>query len=449
MKLFGNQPISETKPNPDDVRAAVERLSESSTFIGSERLRDFLRYVVEEALNGRAEMIRAKTIAMDIYGSTPSEMSRRENVVRVDAGRLRRKLAEYYAKEGRSEQIVFDLPKGGYAPNIEYKCSATGSVTERQSRPAFSSPIYLYVGLIGAFVVAGVIVLTFLLKPDNTYARKVPAGELSKDERSAIFDASPRRLQAVNLAHNGRDLIFPAIEPARLEAALMIFKAAMEQDESYFGGHAGAAQVAATISLVTSNETQAEEMLDYARNQSDQAIRLAPNTGWSQSAKAWVLFAGGNWSKALEYSDRARRLAPNDVHVLEFVSLILLYSAEFEEVIALSESALAELDLDRSYVFQNAMGSAKFHIQDYSGAVTAFENTLAGGGPSGPVAVAYLMAAQQMLGNSAEAQDLLIKYAQNWPDRRIDLLVQRLFSDPVYGEQLTSAMISAGWEPGE
>ncbi|WP_282170406.1 tetratricopeptide repeat protein [Ruegeria atlantica] len=450
MKVFRDKspPLNEgIAPDAEDVRAALQRLVRSSTFASSQRLQDFLVYVVEESLNGRADEIRAKTIAMDVYGGTMSEMARRENVVRVDAGRLRRKLADYYVEDGREEVTVFDLPKGGYAPEISIRSPGTDQpeVSERETkRHTWLRP---FVGITGVFIFICVAAAIALVSTNRGVPVNLPVDGLSQDERSAIFDASPMRLQAVNLANSGRDLIFPALEPARLNGALTIFKGAIENDDSYFGGHAGAAQVAAMIALVSPDADPTGDMLRYADAQANRAIELAPETGWSQSAKAWVEFTKGNWPEATEFSYRAQRLAPNDVHVLEFVSLILLYAGEFEEVVTISEDALSKIDLDRGYVFQNAMGSAKFHLKDFEGAVSAFEQVTKKGGPVGPVSVAYLLAAHQMLGNESEAQALADKLSREWPDSRVDILFQRLFADRAYGVELGEAMKQANWKP--
>ncbi|WP_282154173.1 adenylate cyclase [Ruegeria atlantica] len=410
-------------------------------------MQDFLVYVVEESLNGRADEIRAKTIAMDVYGGTVAEMARRENVVRVDAGRLRRKLVEYYAKDGRDEGTVFDLPKGGYAPEISIKSPETaqpGLPEPKASPRTWPGPV---IGIVGAFILLCGAAGFALLSTTREVPTSLPVEGLSRDERSAIFDASPMRLQAVNLANSGRDLIFPALEPARLNAALTIFKAAIESDDSYFGGHAGAAQVASTISLLTSDTDLSRDMLRYADTQASRAIELAPESGWSQTAKAWVEFTKGNWPEAVKFSYRAQRLAPNDVHVLEFVSLVLLYSGSFEQVVEIGEETLSKVVLNRGYVFQNAMGSAKFHLKDLEGAVSAFEQVTEKGGPVGPVSVAYLMAAHQMLGNESKAKSLSEKLSREWPDSRVDILFQRLFKNPKYGVELGDAMKRAGWRP--
>ncbi|MBO9411750.1 MULTISPECIES: adenylate cyclase [unclassified Ruegeria] len=448
MKISGNTSPTVNKdrtPDAKDVRAALQRLVKSSTFAGSQRLQDFLIYVVEESLRGRADDIRAKTIAMDVYGGTMSEMARRENVVRVDAGRLRRKLSEYYADAGRNEDTLFDLPKGGYAPQITVRAPSAG-MSDSPVAPHIKARAWR-IGAAGIVVLVGFATVLMLTSPKRDAPGQSMVDGLSPDERSAIFDASPMRLEAVNLANSGRDLIFPALEPARLNAALIMFEGAIKNDPSYFGGYAGAAQVAATMAVVTPDPDLTRDMLAYADSQALMALEQAPETGWSQAAKAWVEFAKGNWPEANEFAERARRLAPNDVHVLEFVSLILLYSGSFEHVVSISKEALSKIDLERGYVFQNAMGSAKFHLKDYKGTVSTFEHVAEKGGPVGPVSVAYLMAAHQMLGNVAEAQTLSKKLSREWPESRVDLLFQRLFADPKHGEELGRAMKDAGWEP--
>ena len=76
----------------DDIQVSVQRLLNSDEFVDSARLVAFLRYVVDQKLAGHEDNIKAKTIGMDVYGYTVDEIEDRESVVRVDAGRVRRKL---------------------------------------------------------------------------------------------------------------------------------------------------------------------------------------------------------------------------------------------------------------------------------------------------------------------------------------------------------------------
>jgi TolB-like protein/Flp pilus assembly protein TadD len=100
-----------------EVRAHLEKLLSSHSFKAAKGQSNFLRYVVEEALAGRSESIKEYSIGVEVFGRGPSFDPRISNIVRVEAQRLRSKLAKYYEGEGRQETLRIELPKGGYAPS--------------------------------------------------------------------------------------------------------------------------------------------------------------------------------------------------------------------------------------------------------------------------------------------------------------------------------------------
>ncbi len=55
-------------------------------------------------------------IAVEVFGRRPDHDPSRDSIVRTEAGRLRARLAEYYLGEGKDDEIVIELPKGGYTP---------------------------------------------------------------------------------------------------------------------------------------------------------------------------------------------------------------------------------------------------------------------------------------------------------------------------------------------
>lgn len=112
--------MPEVTPNPDEVRSALTRLLASETLGRSERLCRFLSYVVERSLAGRAEDLKEYSIGVEVLDKGGSFDPRLDSAVRVDARRLRAKLAEYYASEGISEPLRIDLPKGGYVPAFRF-----------------------------------------------------------------------------------------------------------------------------------------------------------------------------------------------------------------------------------------------------------------------------------------------------------------------------------------
>lgn len=98
------------------VRAHLDRVLQSAHFDGSARSREFLRYVVDEVLAGRAAYLKQAAIAVEVFDRKPDFDAVIDPIVRVQAGRLRRSLERYYLLSGDADSIRIELPKGSYAP---------------------------------------------------------------------------------------------------------------------------------------------------------------------------------------------------------------------------------------------------------------------------------------------------------------------------------------------
>lgn len=432
----------------DDIEAALTRLGAWDGLARSARLSGLLEYLIAETLAGRGSAIKAKTIGMDFYGYTADELVERESVVRVDVGRLRRKLEDYYGDIGQQDTVRVIIPKGSYSPILEQRRQKT-SVTDRDVGKPNRTNVSPW---IASSIIAVILVAGFgVLQMQDTVGDaqdSLSAAQISL-ERAAIFDASPNRLRAINLAGVGRDLIFPALGPGQLEAAAVTFEEAIKIDGSYFGGYAGIAQVKAAVALLAPSQELAAQAMERANESAVVALQLAPKEAWSQSAMAWVNFAEGDFEQAIQRSGRAVGLKPNDPHIIEFDALISLYSGNFERVIAESERIEASLNGKPGYVFRNAAGSAQYHLGNYTGTIETFEKAIEAGAPVGPATVAYLMAANVRLGRHTRAKILAEQYTQSWPKARIDLLLRKLFGESQYAEDVISAMLEAGWLPSQ
>ena len=100
------------------IQDALQRVVASRDFRNSERKRRFLKFVVQETLAGRADRIKAYSIALDAFDRDPSFNPGADPVVRIEAGRLRRCLEHYYLGEGAADRIRITIPKGGYVPHF-------------------------------------------------------------------------------------------------------------------------------------------------------------------------------------------------------------------------------------------------------------------------------------------------------------------------------------------
>jgi adenylate cyclase len=98
------------------VRSHLDCVLRSPHFDGSTRSREFLRYVVDEVLAGRAAYLKQAAIAVEVFGRKPDFDAVIDPIVRVQAGRLRRSLERYYLLSGESKPFRIELPKGSYAP---------------------------------------------------------------------------------------------------------------------------------------------------------------------------------------------------------------------------------------------------------------------------------------------------------------------------------------------
>src|SRR5689334_20662045 len=103
---------------PEIIQDALQRVIGSPEFINSERKRRFLKFIVEEALAGHANRIKAYTIAVDAFDRDPSFDPVSDPVVRIEAGRLRRCLEHYYLTSGAADRVRITIPKGGYVPQF-------------------------------------------------------------------------------------------------------------------------------------------------------------------------------------------------------------------------------------------------------------------------------------------------------------------------------------------
>lgn len=93
----------------------IDKLINSHSLRGSESLCRLLRYLAEHSLDHQGVAVKEYQIATEVLGRPGGFDPQSDSTVRVQAGRLRLKLAEYYSHEGPNDPVVVELPKGSYA----------------------------------------------------------------------------------------------------------------------------------------------------------------------------------------------------------------------------------------------------------------------------------------------------------------------------------------------
>src|SRR5215472_5548966 len=99
----------------EPVQKQLDRILSSAPFVRNERLSRFLRFVVQQALDGKTDEVKESLLGI-VFGRASGYDTRSDSVVRTEAAKLRVRLTEYYAGEGASDPVIIELPKGGYSP---------------------------------------------------------------------------------------------------------------------------------------------------------------------------------------------------------------------------------------------------------------------------------------------------------------------------------------------
>src|SRR5579871_3717790 len=102
------------------IREQLDRILANSLFRNSKRVPDFLRYTVEQTLNGNAEEVKERTIGVDVFGRNPDYDTTLDPVVRMAAVEVRKRLAQYYQGPGREYEVVIDYSRGSYVPEFRF-----------------------------------------------------------------------------------------------------------------------------------------------------------------------------------------------------------------------------------------------------------------------------------------------------------------------------------------
>ncbi len=140
----GTQATVEDKSQCDPSQRAVvlgqlARIQKSHAFGNSARAKEFLSYVVEHAVDGHTELLKERSIGVDLFDRAPSYMTGEDPIVRVNAAEVRKRLALYYAEEESTPAVRIEIPVGSYIPIFHWGPSEY-SVAAQPSPPAPAEP---------------------------------------------------------------------------------------------------------------------------------------------------------------------------------------------------------------------------------------------------------------------------------------------------------------------
>jgi adenylate cyclase len=162
-----------------EVRRQVDLILISPGLVRSKRLGALLRYLVEESLDGREDRIKAFTIAQDVFERDASFDQQTDAIVRVEVGRLRRRLDQYYQKDGQDCSIRIEIPKGTYRPIISPRTTTSAGSSTTEGIPSFGRASWNWkpTTLIGIAIVTVILAVGLsrsLFMPEKPPALEIP-----------------------------------------------------------------------------------------------------------------------------------------------------------------------------------------------------------------------------------------------------------------------------------
>jgi hypothetical protein len=108
--------VPQSQSDREAIFSQLELLLAHPLFFQSKRYPVLLRFVVEQTLQGNAEQVKERSIGMEVFGRPPGYDANADPVVRVTAGEIRKRLAQYYYDPAHADEIRIELPTGSYVP---------------------------------------------------------------------------------------------------------------------------------------------------------------------------------------------------------------------------------------------------------------------------------------------------------------------------------------------
>jgi len=264
-------PLEADAVQPESAETQLGRIASSAQFEDSKRLVEFLRYAVTETLAGRQQCVTGRAIGEAVFGRGADFDPQHDAIVRVEAGRLRRRLSLYYAAAGAQDPLRITIPKGGYVPTFELVEAPTGiSGTDATGVTIRSRTLHV-------LVAAGIVGLIGLAIGGYALIRD-PGRDTTADARSFTDNT-----EAYALFVETRNVSRPPTNRQRVEAALDLAREVVRLDPGFAGGYAAEAVLFWRYVMFGHSEAPAEDAA-RARELAETAISLQPEFGWGYQA---------------------------------------------------------------------------------------------------------------------------------------------------------------------
>src|ERR1700760_824181 len=97
----------------------LERLLANPYFSHSRRFPSFLRFIVSQTLSGRTDLLKERTLGIEVFGKSANYDTANDPIVRVTAAEIRKRIAQYYQDPAHEHELRLSLPPGSYVPKFD------------------------------------------------------------------------------------------------------------------------------------------------------------------------------------------------------------------------------------------------------------------------------------------------------------------------------------------
>lgn len=135
MASFSEATTTHETFNEEERRAIeeqLERLLANPHFSNSRRFPSFLRYIVNATINGQADLLKERTLGVEIFGKPADYDTAVDPIVRVTAAEIRKRIAQYYQDTGHENELRLTLSPGSYIPQFHLP-AITPPISEPES----------------------------------------------------------------------------------------------------------------------------------------------------------------------------------------------------------------------------------------------------------------------------------------------------------------------------
>ena len=351
--------------NKQETHDQVKRITESAEFKNSARLKDFLNYIVEEALAGRSNRIKGLTIAQAVFSKGKDFDPENNSIVRVEAGRLRRRLERYYSTTGKLDPLIVDMPKGSYAPSFSINPKLNSGNDQPPSDRWYRNITNFRWFMTGAGAVAIMVLITW----QTLGILGAPDGESVSDEAPS-FQQSDSELEI--LFKQTLILFIPPESNARLETARRLFQNIIDSEPESAEGFAGKSLTYSIGVLFIKSQNPNQDLFE-AETLARHAIELNPNLNLGHATLALAQSLNSQHDQALKNAQIAIGISQSDAFTDAMVSIVLLNLGEPQMAIDQLTEALRWQPSEARTPYLNLLGIAQYVIGDYRSALGSFE----------------------------------------------------------------------------